>query len=99
MSSLEAESTFTGSDSHDLYRVVEPLDTVRDVGMLQRHVQRFQVLQRVSQQLVSELDLDRLLRGILHSALEMTEAQAGSLLLLDELAGELEFRVVEGGGG
>ena len=99
MSSWKAEDTPIGSDSQNLSQGVRPVYAARDVGTLQRHVQRFQVLQRVSQQLVSELDLDRLLRGILHAALEMTEAQAGSLLLLDELAGELEFKVVEGGGG
>ena len=99
MSSLERKGASLGPDSHHLDRAAEQPGTVHDVGTLRRHVQRFQVLQRVSQQLVSELDLDRLLRGILHAALEMTEAQAGSLLLLDEVAGELEFKVVEGGGG
>jgi signal transduction histidine kinase len=70
-----------------------------DVELLRRHVQRFQVLQRISQQLVSELDIDRLLRSILAAAIEVTEAQAGTLYLLDETSDELEFRVVVGGGG
>ena len=70
-----------------------------DIELLRRHVQRFQVLQRISQQLVSELDIDRLLRTILGAAIEVTEAQAGTLYLLDEATDELEFRVVVGGGG
>ena len=70
-----------------------------DVELLRRHVQRFQVLQRISQQLVSELDIDRLLSNILSAAIEVTEAQAGTLYLLDEASDELEFRVVVGGGG
>jgi signal transduction histidine kinase len=70
-----------------------------DVELLRRHVQRFQVLQRISQQLVSELDIDRLLRSILRAAIEVTEAQAGTLYLLDETSDELEFKVVVGGGG
>lgn len=70
-----------------------------DVELLRRHVQRFQVLQRISQQLVSELDIDRLLRSILAAAIEVTEAQAGTLYLLDEASDELVFRVVVGGGG
>jgi signal transduction histidine kinase len=70
-----------------------------DAEVLRRHVQRFQVLQRISQQLVSELDIDRLLRGILAAAIEVMEAQAGTLYLLDEATDELEFRVVVGGGG
>jgi signal transduction histidine kinase len=77
----------------------ESLDTNQDVPTLRRQFQRFQVLQGISQQLVSELDLDRLLRSILHAAIEVTEAQAGTLYLLDELTDELEFRVVVGGGG
>jgi signal transduction histidine kinase len=70
-----------------------------DVELLRRHVQRFQVLQRISQQLVSELDIDRLLNNILSAAIEVTEAQAGTLFLLDEASDELEFKVVVGGGG
>ena len=70
-----------------------------DVELLRRQVERFQVLQRISQQLVSELDIDRLLRSILAAAIEVTEAQAGTLYLLDEATDELEFRVVVGGGG
>jgi signal transduction histidine kinase len=73
--------------------------TESDVELLRRQVQRFQVLQRISQQLVSELDIDRLLRSILAAAIEVTEAQAGTLYLLDEETDELEFRVVVGGGG
>lgn len=77
----------------------ESLDMAKDVPTLRRQFQRYQVLQEISQQLVSELDLDRLLRSILHAAIEVTEAQAGTLYLLDELTDELEFRVVVGGGG
>ena len=77
----------------------EAFDMAHDVPTLSRQFQRFQVLLEISQQLVSELDLDRLLRSILHAAIEVTEAQAGTLYLLDELTDELEFRVVVGGGG
>ncbi|MBN1580363.1 MAG: GAF domain-containing sensor histidine kinase [Anaerolineae bacterium] len=66
---------------------------------LQRQVERFQVLQRISQQVAWELDIDRLLHSILRSAVEVMEATAGSLLLLDEMTDELVFAVIEGGGG
>jgi two-component system phosphate regulon sensor histidine kinase PhoR len=66
---------------------------------LRRQIQRLHVLQRVSQELASELDIDRLLRNILRSAVMVLEANAGSLILLDEMTDELVFRVVEGGGG
>jgi signal transduction histidine kinase len=66
---------------------------------LQRQIQRFHVVQQINQELVSELDLQRLLHHILRSAVRVMEAQAGSLLLLDEATDELTFEVVEGGGG
>jgi hypothetical protein len=66
---------------------------------LERQVLRLYVLQRISQEVVSELDHERLLHNILRSAVEVMEASAGSLILLDEITDELVFRVVEGGGG
>jgi signal transduction histidine kinase len=66
---------------------------------LQHQIERFRILQHISQELVSELDLDLLLHNIMRSAIEVMEAQAGSLLLLDKATDELAFCVVEGGGG
>lgn len=69
------------------------------IDLLWRQIERFHVVQQISQELVSELDLERLLHTIVRSAVEMMEAQAGSLLLLDEKTDELVFQVIEGGGG
>lgn len=57
------------------------------------------MLQHIAQDLVSELDVDRLLKRILRSAINAVEAQAGALLLLDPGEENLVFAVVEGGGG
>ena len=57
------------------------------------------MVQRVNQELVSEMDLDQLLKRILRSAIEAVQGQAGALLLLDPAGQELIFSVVEGGGG
>ncbi|MFN2226554.1 MAG: GAF domain-containing protein, partial [Anaerolineae bacterium] len=57
------------------------------------------MLQHIAQDLVSELDVDRLLRRILRSAINAVEGQAGALLLLDDDQESLVFAVVEGGGG
>jgi len=57
------------------------------------------LVQGVNQALVSEIDLDRLLKRILRSAIEAVQGQAGALLLLDQTGQELIFSVVEGGGG
>ena len=56
-------------------------------------------LQRVAQSLASELNLEPLLKNILGSAVEVMDASAGSLLLIDPATDELVFEVIEGGGG
>jgi len=71
----------------------------QQISALQRQIERYQVVQAVSQELMSELDSTFLLQDILRSAIRVMEAQAGSLLLLDAETDELVFEVVEGGGG
>jgi signal transduction histidine kinase len=56
-------------------------------------------LQQVAQSLASELNLEPLLKNILCSAVEVMDASAGSLLLIDPATDELVFEVIEGGGG
>jgi signal transduction histidine kinase len=53
-------------------------------------------LQRVGQSLASELNLEPLLKNILCSAIEVMDASAGSLLLIDPATDELVFEVIEG---
>jgi signal transduction histidine kinase len=78
----------------------QTFDALRDqCAVLQRQVEQLHALQEVSQELVLELDHDRLLHNILRSAVDVVDASAGSLLLLDETTDELVFKVVEGGGG
>ena len=80
--------------------VVREMELLRSECMaLQQQIERFHVLQRISQELASELDLDLLLCSILRSAVKVMEATAGALLLLDKTTDELAFMVVEGGGG
>lgn len=57
------------------------------------------MVQHVTQDLVSELEIDRLLERILHSAIHSVQGTAGALLLLDPTGQELVFEVVDGGGG
>ncbi len=57
------------------------------------------MLQHITRDLVSELDVDRLLKRILRSAIQAAEATAGTLFLLDSSGDNLIFAVVEGGGG
>lgn len=64
-----------------------------------KHIANLEVVQEVTHSLTSELNLDPLLHKILAAAVKVTNASAGSLLLLDQLTQELVFAVVEGGGG
>lgn len=66
---------------------------------MRRQIEHFDVLRRLTQELVSEVDIDCLLQNILRSAVQVMRGTAGSLILLDEQEDELVFRVVEGGGG
>ena len=65
----------------------------------QQRIAALQVVHEVAGSLTSELNLEPLLGKILAKAVEVMHASAGSLLLLDELTDELEFAVIEGGGG
>jgi signal transduction histidine kinase len=56
-----------------------------------------QVLQDVARSLSSELNLEPLLQMILAAAVQVMDASAGSLLLLDHETDELVFEVIEGG--
>jgi signal transduction histidine kinase len=71
----------------------------QECNALQREIERHHALQRISQDLVSDVDIDRLLQHILRTAVQVIAGTAGSLILLDEITDEQVFRVVEGGGG
>ncbi len=71
----------------------------REYQLAQERIAALTVLQDVARDLTSELDLDKLLRKILHSAVRVLNASAGSLLLWDEATNELVFAVTDGGAG
>ena len=66
---------------------------------LTQQLMGLRMIQHVARDLVSELDIDRLLKRILRSAIHAADGTAGALLLLDASGQELIFSVVEGGGG
>ena len=71
----------------------------REYQLAQERIAALTVLQDVARNLISELDLNKLLREILHSAVRVLEASAGSLLLWDDATNELVFAVTDGGAG
>ncbi len=59
---------------------------------LQRQVSELETVVRLGRSLTATLDLDALLSAIVEAAVELTGAEEGSLLLVDETTGELYMR-------
>ena len=65
----------------------------------ERRIHALIALQDISCTLTSELNLNRLLRKIVHAAVEVLDASTGSLLIWDPTDNSLVFAVTEGGEG
>ena len=68
------------------------LESRRVTASLQRKVDELEALARLGRVISGSLDLDAVLSAIVDSAVEITGAEEGSLLLLDEASGELYMR-------
>jgi two-component system phosphate regulon sensor histidine kinase PhoR len=64
----------------------------RSSKALQKRLTSLETLQRVGRSVTSQLDLNGILTTVVDSAVELTGAEEGSLLLLDETSGELYMR-------
>ncbi|HEX7393388.1 MAG TPA: ATP-binding protein [Anaerolineaceae bacterium] len=64
----------------------------RATNSLRRKVDAMESLSRLARTITSSLDLDSVLSSVVDAAVEMTGAEEGSLLLLDEGTGELYMR-------
>lgn len=70
------------------------LDQVKQPDTLRRYVRilaRYERLMELSRSLISTLDISILLEQIVLAAVELTETEASSILLLDKLTGTLRF--------
>jgi signal transduction histidine kinase len=70
----------------------QPIKTAGAEAVLQLRLRHYQRLVEISRDLVSTLNLDTLLRRIIDVAVELSEAQAASILLYDESTAKLYFR-------
>jgi len=66
------------------------------VGILERRVATLERILRISQILTSTLQLEPLLQTIIQAATELTDTQAGSIMLVDKNTGELRFEAASG---
>lgn len=63
-----------------------------DAARLQSQVNSMAIIERLGRKVTSMLDLDTVLTSVVEAAVDLTEAEEGSLLLLDEATGELYMR-------
>jgi signal transduction histidine kinase len=90
----------TNTHAQELVALREQIQALEANFQEARHrIAVLHVVHEVAGSLTSELNLEPLLHKILAAAVEVMNASAGSLILLDELTDELVFAVVEGGGG
>ncbi len=68
------------------------LQSHRSTKSLQKKVDNLEALQRVGRSVTALLDLDSVLKAVVDAAVELTNAEEGSLLLLDDSTGELYMR-------
>jgi signal transduction histidine kinase len=90
----------TTTDAQELASLKETIKNLEiNFQEAQHRIAVLHVVHEVAGSLTSELNLEPLLHKILAAAVEVMNASAGSLILLDELTDELVFAVIEGGGG
>jgi signal transduction histidine kinase len=66
------------------------------VGILERRVAALERILKISQILTSTLQLEPLLQTITQAATELTDTEAGSIMLVDKNTGELRFEAASG---
>ena len=61
-------------------------------SVLHKRLESLEALQRIGRKVTSFLDLDSVLTAVVDAAVDLTGAEEGSLLLLDNISGELYMR-------
>jgi signal transduction histidine kinase len=100
VSSFDAQHSYT-PDQARVFRAVADqvaamLDKARLYETMQRRARQLEVLNEVGSVIGSSLELNVVLDLIMDKAVELLQAEAGSLLLLDQVAGDLVFHVTAG---
>jgi two-component system NtrC family sensor kinase len=68
------------------------LEVRRNTSSLKRRITSLEMIERIGRKVTSLLDLDSILASIVEAAVELSGAEEGSLLLLDESTGEFYIR-------
>ncbi len=81
-----------GMQRHEQIQAWVKKQTLRGTDVLRRQVNALREMERIGRSVTASLDLDRVLMVIVDTAVELTGAEEGSLLILDETSGELMMR-------
>ncbi len=68
------------------------MEAKRATAGLQQKIDELETLTHLGQSITSKLELDAVLAAVVEAAVELTGAEEGSLLLLDEVTGDLYMR-------
>ncbi len=68
------------------------LEVRKNTSSLKRRITSLETIERIGRKVTSLLDLDSILASIVEAAVELSGAEEGSLLLLDESTGEFYIR-------
>jgi len=68
------------------------LESRRSTKSLQQRIDDLETLQAISRSITASLDLDKVLTAVVDAAVDLTGAEEGSLLLLEESSGDLTMR-------
>jgi signal transduction histidine kinase len=100
VSSFEPDVTYSDEQLQMFSAIADQaaavLDKIRLYKTTRERARQLAVLNEVSTSITSSLDLRIVLNAIMEKAVEILEAEAGSLLLIDEKTQELVFEVILG---
>ncbi len=80
---------------HDQLNTWAEVESRRHTRSLQQRLSELEALQRIGHKISASLELDNVLSAVVEAAVELTDAEEGSLLLIEESSGELYMRAAK----
>ena len=100
VSSFDPQVTFSEEQLRFFATIADQAAAILDKARLYREMEerarQLEALNEVGNVITSTLDLERVLQLIMEKAVELLQAEAGSLVLVDQETGELVFAVTAG---
>ena len=98
LSALAAQAAVGIENSKLFLSIVgKNIELLEAQAQLRRKIQELDVLFEIAQVSATAMELDELLQGVLARAMRAVDAEAASILIADEVTGNLHFRAAVGG--